>query len=120
MKTVLIIEDNLEIRENTTEVLELEGFEVHAADNGQVGMALAIGLKPDIILCDIMMPEVDGYEVLRRLKEDPVTNKIPFICVTASGEKMEIQRAMELGASGFVRKPFDVKELIRVMRKCLL
>lgn len=120
MKTVLIIEDNLEIRENTTEILELEGYRVLSAENGKDGIEMAGKVKPDIILCDIMMPEVDGYEVIRALKANRSTATIPFIYVTASGEKSEVQLAMDLGAGGFIRKPFDTKELMQVIHKCLI
>jgi CheY-like chemotaxis protein len=119
MKTVLIIEDNLEIRENTTEILELGGFKVVGAENGKEGIAIAKDTRPDIILCDIMMPQVDGYQVIRELKSNPETSSIPFIYVTASGEKSEVQLAMNMGANGYVRKPFDIKELMQVINQCL-
>ena len=120
MKTVLIIEDNLEIRENTTEILELEGFKVINAENGKEGMLAATKYLPDVILCDIMMPQMDGYLVLKDLKKNPPTAEIPFIYVTASAEKSEILRGMEMGADGYVRKPFDTKELINAINKCLI
>lgn len=120
MKMVLIIEDNLEIRENTSEILELEGFKVISAENGKTGLAMAAKEKPDIILCDIMMPEVNGYQVIRELKSNPLTASIPFIYVTASGEKNEVKMAMDLGANGYVRKPFDMKELMGVIKRSLI
>ena len=119
MKTVLIIEDNLEIRENTAEILELGGFKVVGAENGKEGIDVARTTRPDIILCDIMMPQVDGYQVIRELKSNPETSGIPFIYVTASGEKSEVQLAMNMGANGYVRKPFDIKELMEVINQCL-
>ncbi len=119
MKTVLIIEDNQEIRENTSEILELTGLNVITSDNGNSGIAMAIDSQPDIILCDIMMPGLDGYEVIKLLKDNPATASIPFIYVTASGEKSEIKMAMELGASGYIRKPFDAKELTQTIDKLL-
>jgi CheY-like chemotaxis protein len=119
MKTILIIEDNLEIRENTTELLELEGFSVITAVNGEEGILAATANCPDCILCDILMPLVDGYEVLRQLKEHPSTAHIPFIYLTASCEKSEIKLAMDMGADGYVRKPFDVKELTEALESCL-
>ncbi|HEY0653034.1 MAG TPA: response regulator [Chryseosolibacter sp.] len=118
MKTVLIIEDNLEIRENTAQILELAGFKVINAENGKAGLAAAAQVKPDVILCDIMMPQVNGYEVIRELKKDPATATIPFIYVTASGEKKEVEKAMGLGANGYVRKPFDTKELLLAIERC--
>lgn len=119
MKTALIIEDNLEIRENTTEILELAGYSVITASNGKEGVDMAIAKKPDVILCDIMMPEMNGYDVIKQLKSNPKTSPIPFIYVTASAEKSEVKIAMDLGANGYVRKPFDVRELIDTMNKAL-
>jgi CheY-like chemotaxis protein len=120
MKTALIIEDNAEIRENTAEILELAGYHVISAVNGKDGVLTAIQKMPGIILCDIMMPEMNGYEVLKVLKATPLVAKIPFIYITASTEKSEIQQAMDLGADGYVRKPFDVKELMDAIHIALL
>ena len=117
MKTVLIIEDNSDILENTTEILMLAGFKVVTAINGKEGVAIALNKNPDVILCDIMMPEMNGYEVLNVLKKNVVTATIPFIYVTASAEKSEVLKAMEMGASGYVRKPFDVTDLMTVIDK---
>lgn len=119
MKTALVIEDNPDILENTTEILLLAGFQVLTAVNGKEGISAAIERKPDVILCDIMMPEMNGYEVLKALKKNSATNKIPFIYVTASVEKSEVLRAMEMGADGYVRKPFDVKDLTEAILKVL-
>jgi len=119
MIRVLIIEDNLEIRENTSEILQLKGYEVITSDNGRDGIAAVLRESPDVILCDIMMPDVNGYQVIRELRANPLSEKIPFIYVTASGEKSEVKMAMELGANGYVRKPYDVKELIEAIQKVL-
>jgi CheY-like chemotaxis protein len=119
MKTALIIEDNADILENTTEILTLAGFKVITAVNGREGVAAAENNKPDVILCDIMMPELNGYEVLNALKRNPLTADIPFIYVTASAEKSEVMKAMEMGASGYVRKPFDVSDLMNAIGKIL-
>ena len=119
MKVVLIIEDNLEIRENVTELLELNNYKVVSAENGAEGISIAKSIKPDIILCDIMMPQVNGYEVLRQLKTHPPTAKIPFIYVTASAEKREVQIGMELGADAYVGKPFDTAELMDTIKTFL-
>lgn len=119
MKTVLIIEDNFEIRENTTEILELEGFAVINAENGEEGMLAATKYLPDLILCDIMLPQMDGYLVLKDLRKNPLTAHIPLIYVTASTEKSEVKRGMKMGANGYVRKPFDTKELMDAINKSL-
>lgn len=119
MKTVLLIEDNHDIRENTHEMLELEGYKVLVAMNGKIGLALAREKIPDIILCDIMMPEADGYEVFNGLKNDQSTAGIPFIFLTASAEKSEVEAGLGMGANGYIRKPFEPEELFETLSKCL-
>lgn len=119
MRTALVIEDNPEIRENTTEILELAGYRVIAAENGFVGVKAAEEQQPDIILCDIMMPGMNGYEVIKKLRSNPATSSIPFLYVTASVEKSEVKAAMDMGANGYVRKPFDISELISAINECL-
>lgn len=115
MKTALIIEDCLEIRENISEILELAGYNVIAIDNGKEGISAAISKMPDFILCDIMMPNVDGYEVMKQVKSDPAASNIPFIFVTASVEKREMERALTMGADGYLRKPFDDNDLFEAI-----
>lgn len=119
MKTVLIIEDNEDIRENTTEILEFSGFNVIAVDSGEHGVSAAFDSKPDVILCDIMMPGLDGYEVIRQLKGDPLTSGIPFIYLTSSGEKCDLELAGDMGATGYVRKPFEGRQLVAEIHRCL-
>jgi len=112
MKTILVIEDNPEILENTCEILELANYRVSLAKNGKEGIALASQGTPDLILCDIMMPEANGYEVLRALKTNPKTKDIPFVFVTASVEKKDIANALGMGADGYLKKPYETEELI--------
>ena len=119
MKRILLIEDNLEIRENTAEILELEGYEVTTAVNGKIGFELARNNPPDLILCDILMPEMTGYEVFEHLKMNVDTSSIPFIFITASAEKSEVQLGLNMGAAGYVRKPFEEKELLDAVGECL-
>jgi CheY-like chemotaxis protein len=119
MTRVLIIEDNLEILENTVEILELEGYATITASNGLEGIQQAQQHLPDIILCDIMMPEADGYEVLRTLKSSPETADIPFIYLTASVERKEVQAGFDMGAKGYIRKPFDSDELFKTIEDCV-
>lgn len=119
MKTILVIEDNKEIRENTIELLELKGYHIIAAMNGKVGLNLAKAEKPDMILCDIMMPQMNGYEVFAALKEDAATAHIPFIFVTASVERSEVETGLGMGAAGYIRKPFEAKELFDAISSCL-
>src|SRR5665213_3294520 len=119
MARILIIEDNFEIRENTAEMLELEGHVVYLAINGKDGLAAAKEKLPELILCDIMMPEADGYTVFGELKKNERTSNIPFIFVTASAEKKEIQAGLDMGANVYIRKPFEFEELIEEIKRCL-
>lgn len=120
MKTVLLIEDNNDIRENTCELLELEGYNVIFAENGKTGLTLAKKNIPDIIICDIQMPEVDGYEVFKGLKNDSKTSTIPFIFLSASVENKDINAGLMMGAQAYIRKPFDPEELFRVVANYLI
>ncbi|MFD2872942.1 response regulator transcription factor [Mucilaginibacter ximonensis] len=119
MRTILLIEDNNDIRENTCELLELEGYNVIFALNGKTGLTLASQHLPDLILCDIMMPEANGYEVFAGLQAAPATRAIPFIFLTASAEKKEVAAGLEMGASGYIRKPFEPEELFEAIRQSL-
>src|SRR3569832_87654 len=119
MKTVLIIEDNNDIRESTAEILELAGFTVHQGENGKRGVDLAFQHKPDIILCDIMMPELDGYGVLYMLSKNPDTAAIPFIFLTAKAERVDFRKGMEMGADDYLTKPFDEIELLNAIESRL-
>lgn len=112
MDKILIIEDNTEVRENLSEILELSGYEVSAAENGKVGVEVALNDVPDLILCDIMMPELDGFGVLRILSKNPKVANIPFIFLTAKAEKEDFRRGMGLGADDYITKPFDDVELL--------
>jgi CRP/FNR family transcriptional regulator, polysaccharide utilization system transcription regulator len=115
MKTILIIEDNKEVRENTSEILELASYKTLTAENGKIGADLAKKNKPDLIICDIMMPELDGYGVLHILSKDPSTASIPFIFLTAKSEKDDFRKGMKLGADDYLTKPFDDLELLNAI-----
>jgi two-component system, OmpR family, alkaline phosphatase synthesis response regulator PhoP len=112
MKTILIIEDELTVRESLIDLLEIEGFKAIAAENGKVGLRLAQEHNPDLVLCDISMPEMDGFGVLQSLREHPDTGAMPFIFLTARTTKIEFRRGMELGADDYLFKPFTVDELL--------
>jgi CRP-like cAMP-binding protein/CheY-like chemotaxis protein len=112
MKTILLIEDNIDIRENTAEILELANYKVLTAENGKQGVELAKKNHPDLIICDIMMPELDGYGVLHVLSKNEETAAIPFIFLTAKTEKTDIRKGMNLGADDYLTKPFDDLELL--------
>jgi CheY-like chemotaxis protein len=113
---LLIIEDNEEVRENLAEILELYGYVTVTAENGLEGVKSCIQDPPDMILCDIMMPELDGYGVLNLLAENERTAGIPFIFITAKTETEDIRRGMNLGADDYITKPFYKDELLQVIR----
>lgn len=113
MKKILIIEDDQFIRENVSEVLELSGYTVYSAVNGKEGLNLAIEILPDLIICDIMMPVMDGYEVRANLIENKKTKIIPFLFLTAKAELKEMRRGMSLGADDYITKPFEIKDLLK-------
>jgi DNA-binding response OmpR family regulator len=115
MKKILLIEDNLEVRENTMEILSLANYNVVSAENGKIGVELAQKEKPDLIICDIMMPELDGYGVLHILSKNEQTAGIPFIFLTAKTEKTDIRKGMNLGADDYLTKPFDDTDLLNAI-----
>jgi CRP-like cAMP-binding protein len=115
MKKILLIEDNLEVRENTGEILTLANYEVITAENGKIGVELAQQHLPDLIICDIMMPELDGYGVLHILHKKEDTAGIPFIFLTAKTEKVDIRKGMNLGADDYLTKPFDDTDLLNAV-----
>ncbi|HEX8377343.1 MAG TPA: response regulator [Pedobacter sp.] len=119
-RTVLLIEDNQDIRESTAEILELADFKVFTAENGKRGVELAQSNPPDIILCDIMMPELDGYGVLYLLNKNEATANIPFIFLTAKAERTDMRKGMEMGADDYLTKPFDDMELLNAIESRLL
>ncbi len=112
MKKILLIEDNEAMRENTAEMLELAHYEVVTAENGKVGVELAKREAPDLIICDIMMPELDGYGVLYYLSKDPVTASIPFIFLSAKAEASDVRKGMNMGADDYLTKPFEEMDLL--------
>ncbi|HEX5152198.1 MAG TPA: response regulator [Parafilimonas sp.] len=115
MKKILIIEDNNEVRENIVEILELSNYKVLAAENGKIGVELALSELPDLIICDIMMPVLDGYGVLHLLNKHIETYGIPFIFLTAKAEKTDLRKGMEMGADDYITKPFDSIELLNAI-----
>lgn len=116
MKKILVIEDEPDMRRNLTTILRLEKFVPLAAANGREGIALALKEIPDLILCDVMMPEIDGYGVLKELHNHPATMNVPFIFLTAKGEKADVRSGMNLGADDYLTKPVDKSELLRAIR----
>src|SRR5882762_68952 len=112
MPKILIIEDEPGIRENLVEILTLEHHAPLAAGDGRTGLELARSSRPDLILCDVMMPGLDGYEVLKALRADATTARIPFVFLTARGERADVRAGMNLGADDYLIKPVRVDELL--------
>lgn len=119
MKKILLIEDNKDVRENTAEILELANYNVLTAENGKVGVAMALAENPDLIICDIMMPILDGHGVLHLLSRDERTSGIPFIFLTAKAERSDFRKGMEMGADDYLTKPFDDIELLNAIESRL-
>src|SRR4051794_24159278 len=112
MTRILVIEDERYIRQNIIETLTYEGFETIEADNGYTGVQLTRRYSPNLIICDVMMPQLDGYEVLRQLQIESSTATIPFIFLTALADKQHIRHGMQLGADDYLTKPFTHEELL--------
>src|ERR1700689_5120819 len=112
MRRLLVIDDHDDIRENIAEILTLAGYEVFTASNGKRGVEIALKEKPELIICDIMMPELDGYGVLHLLRKNEATLETPFIFLTAKSEKADFRKGMEMGADDYLTKPFDGIELL--------
>lgn len=119
MKKILLIEDNTDVRENTSEILRLAQYEVVTAVNGKEGVEKAQTEKPDIIICDIMMPVLDGHGVLHMLSKQEETASIPFIFLTAKAERSDLRKGMEMGADDYLTKPFDDVELLNAIESRL-
>ena len=119
MKKLLLIEDDVTVRENTAELLELSNYNVITASNGKLGIETAKQEVPDIIICDIMMPEIDGYGVLEALSKNPSTLNIPFIFLSAKTEHKDIRKGMDLGADDYLTKPFEEEELLSAIESRL-
>jgi CRP-like cAMP-binding protein len=114
-KSILVIDDNADIRDNTAEILDLAGYKTFTAENGKMGVEIAIKEKPSIIVCDIMMPELDGYGVLHLMRKNAETQNIPFIFLTAKTERSDFRKGMEMGADDYITKPFDDIELLNAI-----
>lgn len=115
MRNVLIIDDHDDIRENIAEILSFGGYRTLTAENGKKGIEMALKENPDLIVCDIMMPELDGYGVLHLLRKNASTENTPFIFLTAKTERMDFRKGMEMGADDYITKPFDDIELLNAI-----
>ncbi|TCZ73346.1 response regulator [Flaviaesturariibacter aridisoli] len=119
MKKILLIDDNPHIRENIAELLELSRYRVVTAGDGRSGIEAAIAEKPDLILCDILMPGIDGYGVLHLLQRRPELQQIPFVFLSAKSDQAEIRQGMSLGADDYITKPFDATDLLKTVESRL-
>lgn len=115
MKKIVVVEDNHEVRENLVEILSLSGYDAYEAENGKVGVKVISEVKPDLILCDVMMPELDGFGVLKILNHNPELMHIPFMFLTAKAEKSDFRKGMGLGADDYITKPYDDVELLEAI-----
>jgi CheY-like chemotaxis protein len=117
MNTILIIDDNRDNLENLGEYLEIEGYKTLLADNGKAGLEYALKFLPDMIICDVSMPEIDGYHVLSHIRDMSVTSGIPFIFNTAISETIDPARAFELGADDYILKPYQPESILETIKK---
>ena len=120
MIRILIIDDHETILENTAELLDMEGYETITALNGKDGLEKVIRLVPDVVLCDLRMPKMDGFTVLKRMGEHPDLKRIPFIFFSAKSEKIDIKLGLDSGADDYLTKPFELVDLLNSIEKCLL
>ena len=118
-QTILVIDDNLSILEEITDILRFEGFTVFDANNGLSGLAQAEKIRPDLILCDIFMPDISGYDVVSRLKNNDELKNIPIILVSASVLEESVQTGFDAGAADFLKKPFETEVLLEKINNVL-
>lgn len=119
MRKILVIEDEAILREIILDILNAEGFSVISAENGAIGVQLAKAQVPDLVLCNVTLPELDGYDVLRALRQDATTTKIPFLFVSARDTKVDRRHGLELGANGYLTKPLATTELLEAIADLL-
>ena len=116
MHKILIVEDTLSIREEVFDILTMEGYTVFQAENGEIGFEMALKEKPDLIISDILMPEMNGFEMFEKLNKKKKTKSIPLIFLSAKGEKRDIRIGMNLGAEDYLRKPVNIDDLVSVIK----
>ena len=116
MPRILVIEDEPQMRRNILTILDMEGFNALGAENGRQGLEMIRSQQPDLILCDVMMPELDGYGVLKALRADPAIAEIPFVFLTAKGERGDFRAGMNLGADDYLTKPVVLGDLLKAIQ----
>ena len=119
MRRLLVIDDHVDIRENIAEILSLAGYEVFTAENGKTGVATALKEKPELVICDIMMPELDGFEICRRIRNQPAWRAAKIVMLTAKGRAVERDKGLALGADAYVTKPFSTRDLVAKVKQML-
>ena len=119
MKRILVIEDNSAMREEIVAILGFEGFEVVDAEDGQIGLQVLSTQRPDLILCDVMMPNLDGYGTLEAVRKDPATSHVPFVFLTAKASAADRARGTALGANAYMVKPFSVDTIVGTINELL-
>ena len=119
MPRILVIDEDALLRANLRRLLVLEGYEVLEAEGGQRGVQMALDDPPDLVLCDLVMPDLGGFDVMRRLRADPRTSGVPFVAVTGSAAPAQVERGFTLGADGYVTKPFEIDHLLSVIVRLL-
>lgn len=119
MARILVIDEDALLRANLRRLLVLEGYEVLEAEGGRRGVQMALDDPPDLVLCDLVMPDLGGFDVMRRLRADPRTSAVPFVAVTGSAAPAQVERGIALGADGYVTKPFEIDHLLSVIMRLL-
>lgn len=119
MRKILVIEDDENIRESLVELLEMRSYDLVSADNGNRGLELAQSARPDLILCDVMMPGLSGYEVIEQIRRNALLKNVPFVFLSAKAMDNDVQRGKDLGANTYLTKPFKAQELFSVVDKLL-
>lgn len=119
MARILVIDEDALLRANLRRLLVLEGYEVLEAEGGRRGVQMALDDPPDLVLCDLVMPDLGGFDVMRRLRADPRTSAVPFVAVTGSAAPAQVERGIALGADGYVTKPFEIDHLLSVIVRLL-
>ena len=119
MKRILVIEDNEAMREELVAILGFEGFEVMHAEDGRIGLQVISDQRPDLVLCDVMMPNLDGYGTLKAVRGDPATERLPFVFLTAKASDRDRARGVALGATAYMTKPFSARSIVETINELL-
>lgn len=119
MKKILVVEDEKNIRETLVDILQIKGFEVHEADNGQVGLEKVKSVLPDLIISDIMMPVMDGFEMIKIIRKDDQVSHIPILVLSAKAELEDVQKGFNIGIDDYLLKPFDMSSAMHAIESLI-